>query len=682
MKKNLDRQQVSGRGRKVWRQRWLPYLFLACLMTLIARVPHLQHWRIADYIDAFGLDGCFERRGALPPKVVAEQLWPTKDFLLLEVPHNAPPELLPELIEKTRTAKVVAIDVMLVDKRAELQPDAVPLFGSEPARWKKETELLAAVIAANKNVIVGSWPELQQLPVPGTVNTTAKRIIWQRPAPAIWKAARWHAHLLVEPAPEDSITRRVSLFQNTNYGQSSRANWYGANRNERLPALSLAVAAAVKGLEQEEIAKLSTRNGQLKLGKHGITVSDSDPMIINYRGGREQFDNRGIHWNYVFAYDCEPEDFAGKIVFLGRTDFTAKDDFTTPFFDMPGVHVHMHAAATLLDSKGPPLPLPLWQTSLIALALCILLLFSLQKLRLSGSLLVAVLLCGLTFLICFELFLHYHRYLPVSVPVLAVILTYNGVALYEYGRTRTVLARFVGADLMSALLNPMKDLALGGQTEVATAFFCDLRRFSTAAEQLSPQVMEPLVNAYTSTVTEVAQQFGGRVIDYFGDGVFVLFRQPGNKPGNQHALQAVRAAIEAQKAVIPVLSNWSQVSQVELEFAVGINSGEMVIGVIGSADHMKLGAVGDAVIVASRVQSLSSICQFDILVTKDTYDLISDEMTLEECGRFRIKGRQQEVQIFGTGHFRRENLPENLAENLSENSFSTNITNGSQNGLQ
>lgn len=651
MTKTFLRQQVSGGERKIGRRRWLPYLLLACLMTLLARVPHLQGWRVADYIDAFGLDGCFERRGTLSTDAVADQLWPTNKFILLEVPHNAPPELLPELLKKTSLAKVVAIDVMLVDKRTEIKPDALPLFGAEPARWKKETALLAEVIAANKNVIVGAWPELKPLPVPGTINKTIKQIVWQRPAPPIWKAARWHAHLLVEPAAEDSITRSVSLFRNANYGQDNKAN-----RTERLPSLSLAVAAAVNGLNQKEITKLHSRNGLLKLNKHLITTSNHEAMTIDYRGGREQFDNRKIHWEYDFTYDCEPADLAGKIVFLGRTDFTAKDDFTTPFADMPGVHVHMHAAATLLDSKGPPLPLPLWQTSLLALALCILLLFSLQKLPLSGSLLVSALLCGFTFFVCFELFLHYHRYFPVSVPILALILTYNGVALYEYGRTRTLLARFVGADLMSALLNPLKDLTLGGQTEVATAFFCDLRRFSTAAEQLSPQVIEPLVNAYTSTVTEVAQRFGGRVIDYFGDGVFVLFRQPRNKPGNEHVLQAVRAALEAQNAVIPVLKNWNQVSQVELEFAVGINSGEMVIGVIGSEDHMKLGAVGDAVIVASRVQALTPLCKFDILVTKDTYDLISQEMTLEECGRFSIKGRQQEVQLFGAGRIRRESL--------------------------
>lgn len=83
------KKHVLKQNRGIRRQRWLPYLLLVCLMTFIARVPHLQGWRVAHYIDTFGLDGCFERRGALSTDAVTEQLWPTKEFLLIEVPHNA-----------------------------------------------------------------------------------------------------------------------------------------------------------------------------------------------------------------------------------------------------------------------------------------------------------------------------------------------------------------------------------------------------------------------------------------------------------------------------------------------------------------------------------------------------------------------------------------------------------------
>lgn len=629
-----------GKG-KATRQRWVPYLLLACLMTLAARLPHEQNWHIADYLDTFGLDGCFTQRGAFPTDVVADKLWPTRDFLLIEVPSNSPPELLPRIVAQLKQAKVVAIDLMLVNKRGELKSETASLFASEISRWKREEELLANAIKANGNVIIGCWPNVRRVAVAGKFNKTITRIEWQRPAPAIWKAARWHAHLRVEPSLVDGKTRAVPLFETTSFADDKTS--------AHLPALSLAVAAALQALSQKQIAALQIQKGQLLLKERRLLLPDDGLMTINYLGGREQFSNSRIHWDYGYALnDCLPKDFAGKIVFLGRTDFTAKDDFTTPYGDMPGIHVHMHAAATLIGAQVPPQEIPFWKTWLLALIGSILLVLSLQRLPLSGSLAVGVLLCLLTFSSCYALFISSHRYFPVSVPVLAIIFTYNGIALFEYGRTRAVLARFVGRDFVSAILNPLHHLTLGGQSEVATAFFCDLRGFSMATEQLPAHITEPLVTAYTSKAAEVAMRFGGRVIDYFGDGIFVLFQQS-SKFDAGHATRALQAAQEAQSAVEPILATWSQTCGVELEFAVGINSGEMMIGVIGSEEHMKLGAVGDAVNVASRVQGLTRSCGYGILVTQETKDLLDDEASLTLCGQFAIKGRQQEVIIFGAG---------------------------------
>ncbi len=632
-------------------------------MTLFARVPHEEGWHIADYLDTFGLDGCFVRRGALPTDFVANKLVPTKDFLLIEVPHNAPPELIPKLLRQLKPAKVVAIDVIFANKRAEIPPAHLHLFGAEPARWQREDNLLAAAIKESGNVIIGCWPNTKRVPVPGKLNKTTPLIEWQHPPDVIWNAARWHAHLLVEPSPIDGKTRSVHLFKDVKFSDTKTAL--------QMPSLSLAAAAASENLTQNQLGHLKIQRNQLTLGNHTVSVPQDGLMTIDYLGGREEFDNSAIHWNYSFAIDdIGPEDVAGKIVFLGRTDFTAKDDFTTPFDNMPGVHVHMHAVSTLLGSERAPSEIAFWQTWLIAFACCIVLVLSLQRLSLMGSLAVGLLLCVLIFLSCYQLFIDYHRYFPTSVPVLAVILTYNGIALFEYGRTRAVLAKFVGRDFVRTLMHPLRSLSLGGQSEVATAFFCDLRGFSTASEHLPSSTTEPLVTAYTSTVTEVAMRFGGRVIDYFGDGIFILFQESSKKSDANHAVRAVQAAVQAQTALAKVLTNWTKLAGVELTFAVGINSGEMIIGVIGSEEHMKLGAVGDTVNVAARVQGLTNQCDYGILVTKETQDLIGDQIALTSCGQFAVKGRQQEVWLFGTGQVKQAMIKTDEVEAKAVDSMS------------
>ncbi len=621
------------------RQRWLPYLLLACLMTACAQGLQAAHWRWADFIDTLALDECFELRGPLPP-AVATALPETKDFYLIALTHDVPRPHIAKLVRLLSKAKVVALDLMFVNHADELIASEEHLYRKELLQWKADTDTLTEAFKDAKNVVVGTWPETRRIPIPGAVGKTKTDIIWQQPAPALWNAARFRAHLRVAVSPQDGIVRRVSVFENTPTSLDAPA--------QRTPSLSLAVAAGALGLSARDVDKLQINDGWLKLGSRRHYVGPDGLMTIHYLGKRDCFDNNEVRYHYNVALDnYTPDDFAGGIVFVGRTDFKSKDDITTPYGDMSGIMVHMNAVATLLSGSGPPIPLPPWQTMLIALVCSVILIFPLLRLPLWGSLAAAAALCALVFLACATLFIKRHSYFPFSVPVLAVFLTYNCVALYEYSRARAMLGRFVGQDLASALLHPMRDLSLGGRTEVATALFCDLRRFSAATERLSPEAVEPLLNAYTNAVSETALRHGGRVIDYFGDGVFVLFRK--NPAGADHALQAALAALEAEKATRVLLAEWSARTGVAMHISVGIHTGSMHIGVVGSEEHMKLGAVGDAVNVTSRVQGLTARCGFSILVTRECYDLIAGRIPFTPCGFFAVKGRDQEVEVFGAG---------------------------------
>jgi class 3 adenylate cyclase/CHASE2 domain-containing sensor protein len=630
---------LSPERRRFKPKRWQPYVLLACLMALAARQLHISHWRWGAFLDTLALDQCFEMRGPLPTKNITDDLWPTKEFILVKLPSNTTRPILAKIIRQFRQAKVVAVDLMLVDQRAELTPIEVPLRTKEMPIWAKENADLAQAMHQANNVVLGIWPEVQRVPIPGAPGKTTMQRIWQYPPPALWKAARYRAHLWVEPSVQDGITRHVRLFEDLPAAPNAPVS--------SLPSFSLAVAGAAEGLSQQQIQALATPHSAVTLKGRRIARYPRDLVVVDYLGRREAFDNNAVTYDYAVALNEDlwlPEDFAGKIVFIGRTDYKAKDDFTTPFGDMPGVHVHMHATATLLRPSGPPLALALWQTTAIALLCSLLLILPLLRLSLWGSLIAALLLCLLVFLGCAYLFTKHHRFFPISVPIIAIALTYNGIALYEYGRARATLARFVGSDMAGAMLNPLHDLKLGGKSEMATAFFCDLRKFTAAAEHIAPETLEPLVNAYTEKVSEVVSRYEGRIIDYFGDGVFVLFRGPGD-----HAFQAVCAALAVQKETQEVIVEWSRNSGVDLEIAIGINTGEMAVGVVGSQDHMKIGAVGDAVNVASRVQTLTARCGFQILVTKECYDIVDGRIPMLPCGSFEIKGREKPVAVFGAG---------------------------------
>jgi len=190
-------------------------------------------------------------------------------------------------------------------------------------------------------------------------------------------------------------------------------------------------------------------------------------------------------------------------------------------------------------------------------------------------------------------------------------------------------------------------LHLGGQVECATALFCDLRGYSSFSEQLSPDQVTDYINAYTSEMVAVVRRFEGRPIDYLGDGIFFLFER--KERTDDHALRAVRAALAMQENFAALAAGWSEKAAMPIrpEMGIGIATGEMMIGVVGAEDHIKLSAVGDAVNVASRVQGLTKICGYNILVTQPTHHAARDSIEARNCGLHLLRGRREPVELFG-----------------------------------
>jgi adenylate cyclase len=616
--------------RRVEAHRWPRYLFLALLMTFVAWLLHVE------YFDNLILDKCFLWRGAHTGREVASQLPYTNRFLLIELPHNVPRPLLAELITNLRQAKVVALDMMLGDREAELTAGDRPYYKKYNIvpQWRREDAQLAKALRVANNVILGSWSESISVPDARRPGAVQRRRVWQRPPDALWNAARYHAHFGVIPTYEDGIVRKVRLFDGPPQAP--------------LPALGLVAAAAASQTSQIKA------NTLIRLDNRDIltlTVPDYQ-LPINYLGPRDCFEDDEVRMMYQNAMgdNFGPEQFQDSIVFIGQTDDKAKDILTTPFGDMPGVHVHMHIAATLRNPQGAPLPVAPRQTLLLSFGSALLVMMPLLRSRLGISFaLLVFLVVGLFFLEA-NLFTTYNRYFPFSVPVFAMIFTYNAIALYEYGYARATLGRFIGQEMTGVVLSPIHKLGLGGRVEVATAFFCDLRNFSAASEKLTPELMTSLLNEYTALVTDIIQQHGGRPIDYFGDGIFSIF-QGTPRRGPQlhrapHPLRAMRAALAIQKIAALVLEKETQ-RPLPLEIGIGLATGPMLIGVVGSESHMKLGAVGDTVNIASRVQALSQICGFGVLCTTETHEAVKPQITMAPCGPQKIRGRDKEIDLFG-----------------------------------
>lgn len=631
--------------------RWLHYLLLALAMTLLAYAMHAQHWRWADALDNLMLDTSFRMRRQCTPEEVAETLPATRDIIMIELPHPVPRHILARLPGLLHEAKAVAFDLMLVDQDSELSDIEKPWYANDVRGWQADTAELQHAFRQSGNVVVGAWADDAWVESSRRKGTFTREHIWNRPAEALWQSARYHAHLLVSPDLQDHVVRRVPLFQDISTVPGGTT---------RVPCLGLALVAAAEHISPAQLDALSQHlaknGGSFHLGDRCIPYDADGQLTIEYVGDHQCFEygtNRVIYDRALRLY--QPSDFAGKLVIIGGSDVKSHDDYPTPYGMMSGMQIHANIVATLRNARKSPSPVSTGLVFWLSYACALLPLIPLQRWPLWSSLLVACAESVLVMMLAAGWFASAHAIFPVSAPILAIALTYNAIVLYEYSRVRLTLSKFIGADMVKRALYRFAHLRPGGgRVEEASALFCDLRGFSAFAETLPPEMVARMLNVYTEMVVTVVKRFQGRPIDFAGDGVFVLFEA--SLAGRQFPGKAVQAALELRAAFVRMREDGFAAELPGLEIGMAVHTGRMLIGLLGSEYFLKMGAVGDVVNVAARVQELSRDCGYDVLITEETHQHTCRDIASDYCGAFYIRGHKQPVVVYGVAATRGTDL--------------------------
>jgi adenylate cyclase len=176
-------------------------------------------------------------------------------------------------------------------------------------------------------------------------------------------------------------------------------------------------------------------------------------------------------------------------------------------------------------------------------------------------------------------------------------------ALRDREFVRGVLGRFVNPELATRVLKDREAVRLGGELRDVTVLFSDLRDFSELSEQLGAEAVIQLVNRYLAVVTPVILRHGGTIVDFLGDGIFVLFGAPFAR--EDAAAQAIRCAWAMQEAMDELNIENRKLGAAEIAMGIAVHSGRAVVGNIGSDDRVKYGAVGPPVNVAAHLQAFA-----------------------------------------------------------------------------
>jgi len=203
---------------------------------------------------------------------------------------------------------------------------------------------------------------------------------------------------------------------------------------------------------------------------------------------------------------------------------------------------------------------------------------------------------------------------------------------------------YLAPDVINRMLSSSKLPELGGETREVTVFFSDLEGFSKIAEQITPESLTALMNDYLSAMTDIIESHGGYVDKYIGDSIVAVFGAPAGDP--DHAANAARAALDCCAKLAELNRDAAAFQQHPLAQRIGINSGEAVVGNLGSRRRFNYSVMGDAVNLASRLEGANKFYGTTVIASETTVQLAGDGFAWRELDAIRVKGRTQTLTVF------------------------------------
>ncbi|GAB4497051.1 MAG: adenylate/guanylate cyclase domain-containing protein [Anaerolineales bacterium] len=349
----------------------------------------------------------------------------------------------------------------------------------------------------------------------------------------------------------------------------------------------------------------------------------------------------------------DPDAFRGKIVLIGATTITLQDIYPTPFSattPTPGVEIVANTIDTIINGKfiiyAPP-----WMELLVIVVAALLAYFITTSKRPS----LTVTLLGVSILaywvITFFVFSSQRYVLPTIAPIfmmfLGVILPTLEQAIsqeQEKRRVRNLFSRFISPEMVDQMMKTQDINSLNKRADL-TIIFTDIRGFTTLSEKMTPEGVVALLNPYLEAMSQVIYKHGGTVDKYEGDAIIAFFGEP--VPYKDHAARAIRASLDMRKALVELRDKWAKEGRPsQIEMGVGVNSGEVFVGLLGSEQRINYTVIGDNANLAARLQDLTKAYAWPILISESTYQQVKDEFDCELADAVTVKGKTKAVNVY------------------------------------
>lgn len=457
--------------------------------------------------------------------------------------------------------------------------------------------------------------------------------------PLLQEAARRGGFVTTLP-DSDGILRRSPFLMR--YGN----HLYGS--------LSLEMARLFYLLDDVKInmVKIGDRNAveSISLGSTTIPTDGAGRVIIPFRGASPAF--RYVSATDVLSGDFAPGLFENKIVLVGATALGLSDLVATPVQNVyPGVEVHASLLQGILDNRFPVEPSWARGANLsVMLITGVLLAAILPWLGPLWLLIVATTVAAMLIGANFWLWQSKGLVLQLAMPLeLVTVLAMFNLAFGFLGESRQrdrlkdMFGHYVPPPLVEQMLRRPDRFTTDGESRELTVLFADIRNFTTLSESLSPNELKKLLNSFFTPMTRIIFDKHGTIDKYVGDMIMAFWGAP--LPDDKHAVHGVEAALAMLEEVERLKPEFTARGLPEVNIGIGVNTGIMNVGDMGSEFRRAYTVIGDAVNLASRIEGLTKYYGAGVVVGEDTYKNL-DNILCRQLDRVRVKGKHTGVEVY------------------------------------
>jgi adenylate cyclase len=354
-----------------------------------------------------------------------------------------------------------------------------------------------------------------------------------------------------------------------------------------------------------------------------------------------------------YKQEYTPEFFKDKVVLLGASLIASYDFHPTPLGDQSaGFIAHMSAVENIMRGEAVT-PTPQWAQILIVVAMtaigaAVLLSTTSTLGGLVSAIGAALLYVGFA---VFSYMSSAHYWFPIAAPMIGFIGAFISTGLIRYQttgrelrRTRGTLNRYVSPQLVDYVLENLDRINLAGDKRELSILFSDVRNFTTMTESADPMELIKTLNEYLSEMTDVIFKYDGITDKFIGDGILAYWGA--FTPGKNHAELASRAALEMLERLAVLNERWKVEGRKELAIGIGINTGEVVFGNVGSGKKIEFTVIGDPVNLAARLESQTKEFGVCLIVSEYTAAKLNGDFQLRPLGGVKVKGKTVETKIF------------------------------------